>query len=717
MQIGFRIIILVLAILGLQFFLYAQEEGEILNEEEIWEVKKKSDREKVKKVEEEEVIPGSFEYVDEDKPKEVKKEEKKLGKEAKVVEPTDPQKKASDNVGVMETQKGDITQNKTQLEGLTQLSIPEGRLPEIDRIWFERLEHLKKREFSVADEKLKKIVEAKLDSGIPDIPPISLALIIESKNAIRANDFVSAQRLAEAAMTISPDLYEVWFFCAYLNWRVNKTDIIKTINFIWGGLKRVFLPIVVGPLVVGNILTITSLIISLTSLLFIVVLLIKNSSRILHDLSHLFPSGRSAFLSDIIWISLFFVLVIKFLSIFHFFFICSIVLWLYLKRKEKALLISLVVLVSMLPFSFSIYNNALKLYNSDLQYVYRAVKFEDPSSIERLKKKIDSGLAGTDDYVSYGLIHKRKGEFLLAERMYKRAMEINASNVAAYNNLGNVYLITGKYDEALAQFSTALNIEPQSPIIRYNISRLFLRKKELDKSNSELTDAKRFNEELVSEALRRSSSNINRFVIDMEPSYDVSFAQIFKGDVSSGKRMYLPFEHYITGGILASDVVFWLILMGITIVGIGFLSRYVNISQLCHRCGRPACKYCSPELYSDEECSQCFHVFTRRDVSDPKVRFMKDKEISDYQFFHNIITKLLSIVIPGSIFVMRGMPFKGLFILLLSVAGFVSVFFFNRPNPLPFFSTTDFEVFFKSPFLIAGVVAYAINIRTCFKKD
>ncbi len=724
----FRIIYIVLLLaflISIPVSAQEDEEEEIQSEEEIWNTQKNIKSKKVvnKKVEEdEESSSHMFEYVDEDvktgaKKREEKKEEDKKGTVQKEIR---EESNRSIDAGIgdigVET-KDEIKSDRSYEIEITRLKVPDKRLGDISAQWLERLENLKKREFSTAEEKLKKIIEYKLDSGIPDIPPISLSLTIEAKNALRANDFISAKKLAEAAMIISPDNYEVWFFNAYVHWITNKTDLFKPLFFIWGGLKRTFTPITIAPLVIGNIITLISLIISITGLLFIIAMLIRNANRILHDLSHLFPYGRSTFLSDIIWVSLFFTLIVKFLSIFHFFFISSIVLWLYLKKREKIILIVLLFFVATLPYNFSIYNRLLNLYGSDSQYIYKALKFEDANSISRFKKLIDSGLANTDDYLAFGLINKRRGDFDIAEKMYKKSLEINASNVAAYNNLANLYLITERYDESLTMFNNALNLDPQSEIIRYNISRLFLRKKELDKSNAELMEAKRFNEEFVSSALRNSSPSINRFIYDIEPSFKIDLIGILRSESTSNKRMYLPFEHYITGGILTSDVFFWIIIMIITIIGVGMMSRYINTSTICHRCGRPVCRYCSPELTGDSECSQCFHIFTRRDVADPKNRFLKDKEISNYQFVHNIVVRMLSLVIPGAIFIYKNMPVKGLLILFFSVTGFISFFFFNRPNPLPYFYTTIFETIFKSPFVIVGIMAYLINVKTCFGKE
>lgn len=722
----FKIFLLITLLLFLPALsaLAQDEEEEIQSEEEIWNTPKKTDKKNIKKrveEEEEESPSGAFEYADdEDKEKEkLKKREEKNAKEdikdeKKKLEPSPSETKGSQEEKKKEEEK---KEGERKEQDITKLIVPERRLKEIDALWFDRLENIKKREFALADEKLKKIIEDKMDSGIPDIPPISLSITFEAKNALRANDYVTAQRLSEAALTISPDIYEIWFFNAYISWTTNKTELFKPLTQLIKALKLTLSQINTAPLVIGNILTLISLIISITAFLFIVTLLLKHANRILHDFSHLFPSGISTFISNIIWLSIFFIIIVRFLSIFHFTLFSCFFLWLYLKKKEKILLFLVVLSIAILPYNFNIYNRLLNVYRNDETTTYKALKLEDPIALEKLKHQIDSGMASVDDHITYGLISKRMGNFEIAEKMYKKAIEMNASNIIAYNNLANLYLITERYDDALIQYNNALNLEPKSEIVRYNISRLFLRKKELDKSNTELAEAKRFNEDLISYLLKNSTPSINRFIYDMEPSFDLNLVNLLKGEATSNKKLYLPFEHYITGGIVTSDVFFWMVIMIVVIIGVASLSRKITISHICQRCGKPVCKRCSPELHSDEECSQCFHIFTRRDVSDPKNRFLKDKEISSYQFLHDMTTKLLSIVIPGTIFIWKEKPVKGFIILLLSVSGFVSFFFFNRPNPLPYISTTNFELFFKSPFVIAGIITYLINIKNCFKRE
>ena len=726
-------ILIFLILLGLTSIAlaYEQEEEETpQSEEEIWGTPRKGKESGKKRVEEEEeeIPPGAFEYADE-KDKKERKEKREEEREKKVHERREEEKREQkivggslqpdagpQDTGITAKEKEEKGKVETGTVEMTHLVIPQKRMKDIQGLWAERLNNIKKREFSQAEERLKQIIEIKLDSGIPDIPQISLSLILESKNALRANDNVSALRLSDAALVLSPDIYEVWFYNAYIYWTTNKTDLFKPLQFTLGGLKRAFLSIDTAPLIWGNVITLISLIIAASGLLYILSLLLKNANNILHNLSHLFPSGRSQFISDLIWISIFLILILKFLSVFHFIFISSILMWLYLKRSERVTLVIVIIFISILPYNFSLYNRFLDTYRGESLYSYRALKFEDETAINRLRSRIESGNGDDKEYLTLCLIMKRRGELEIAEKLYKRSIELNASNMAAYNNLGNLYLIMERYEDALAQYNNALNIEPRSEIVRYNISRLFLRKKELDKSNSELSEAKRFNEEVVSELLKNSSSSINRFIADIEPSFEIDIIEMLKGGGRYSSGPYLPLEHYITGGLIISDIPFWLIIMAIAIIFVNLLSRYIFISRSCNRCGKPVCKYCSPEITSDEECSQCFHIFTKRDVSDPKNRIAKDREISNFQFLHNLTIRLLSLVIPGTSYLWSGKTLKGVVVLLFSISGFIAFFLFNRPNPLPYFSTTGFETFFKSPFVIAGIIAYLFSIRDSFRR-
>ena len=78
--------------------------------------------------------------------------------------------------------------------------------------------------------------------------------------------------------------------------------------------------------------------------------------------------------------------------------------------------------------------------------------------------------------------HQNKKEFLKAESIYKKILNISPNDISTLNNLGNVLRELKKYKESIYYFDKALNIKPQDIITNYNFGLLFYKLEEYEKS-------------------------------------------------------------------------------------------------------------------------------------------------------------------------------------------------------------------------------------------
>ncbi len=76
-------------------------------------------------------------------------------------------------------------------------------------------------------------------------------------------------------------------------------------------------------------------------------------------------------------------------------------------------------------------------------------------------------------------IYDKKGEFDLAEREYKTAIELEPNNVDTYLGLGNLYLKGGIYGKAESIFKKGLEISPSNAAIYNNLSWVYIEEGDL----------------------------------------------------------------------------------------------------------------------------------------------------------------------------------------------------------------------------------------------
>ncbi len=74
---------------------------------------------------------------------------------------------------------------------------------------------------------------------------------------------------------------------------------------------------------------------------------------------------------------------------------------------------------------------------------------------------MQTDLNDADAYLKRGLAYAKKGQYDQAISDFTKALEINPRYAYAYNNRGLTYWNKGQYDQAISDFTKALEINPR----------------------------------------------------------------------------------------------------------------------------------------------------------------------------------------------------------------------------------------------------------------
>jgi cytochrome c-type biogenesis protein CcmH/NrfG len=91
------------------------------------------------------------------------------------------------------------------------------------------------------------------------------------------------------------------------------------------------------------------------------------------------------------------------------------------------------------------------------------------------KQAVDEDNHNEKAWILYGLQFNHTGNPDRAIECLRQALSINPGNIEAWNNLGRVLVIKGKYDEARGAFETALMGGELKPVIYKNLADLFIK--------------------------------------------------------------------------------------------------------------------------------------------------------------------------------------------------------------------------------------------------
>lgn len=138
--------------------------------------------------------------------------------------------------------------------------------------------------------------------------------------------------------------------------------------------------------------------------------------------------------------------------------------------------------------------------NSKL-YMYLAVCYEQMGDFQAAQQMYQDGLpfAGSNKalfYYNMGVNYQRLEEYDRAEEMYQQALQLNNDMANAYLNRANLYVRTGQFNDAVADYRVFLSLRPNSSQ-RGNIEQMIalLNKKVVEAERQRLEEERQRKEE------------------------------------------------------------------------------------------------------------------------------------------------------------------------------------------------------------------------------
>ena len=540
------------------------------------------------------------------------------------------------------------------------------------------------------------------DNGIPNLPDAATALVRAAQERAAGGDTTTAQHLLQAALGVAPDLPHPHYVMASLIWQEDRGKVFDALSHIFRGWAKEWQHLPSRMRLLGNQLTLGLLTYLIVLFLFALIQLRRHFANLAHDLSHLFPRGVSQFQAGLFTLLLLFVPLVASLGVLTLLAFWLVALWWYQSRQERAVSVALVLILLLSPFLARLTASTVGFFNSPTATVYSCLS--GPCSrpeVERLEQSCKSPDAPRLACFAVGMVRARQGgrtRGLLDEAsIYLASLDNETGSfghaaVTAYANVLQAKAIahcsirrqlggTGVDEtyrrlasKALAAYDRAAELGPAA-IPYYNKSLMLRRLGKADEAEQSYRLAVDEDEAAVL-ALDQELKG-DRAVSPCTESFNLNrtlgwaslpMGTLFSSSLSAQHVMEaeLPFLHGVLVGNLST-----VLLIGVgggavvLMLLLSLVRGLVRPSWRCSQCKQVGCVRCRRELAHLDICDSCLFIRVKGSFVDAKELWFRERRIQSEESTRRRVSRLLSLVLPGSGHLYRGDCVVGVILITL----------------------------------------------------
>jgi Tfp pilus assembly protein PilF len=287
-------------------------------------------------------------------------------------------------------------------------------------------------------------------------------------------------------------------------------------------------------------------------------------------------------------------------------------LWPHLRLRERSLFAMLLVTVVAMPYILrNVERLSLPLHeNSEPYFTVPTIESEP---YDRGREAHFQHLARDHEdnpILQFGLAWtaRRGGHLGVAEKAYRRALELWPDDGRVLNNLGNVLAMAGREQEALECFEKAIAVRPNGAAALFNASQLYTQRFEYDKATERLSKASAINFELVKSYQSQGTSDGLLPLVDEWLSPAVFWKALLQAPLPKDLTGSLPIplrRHIESSGWGFSAIALLLAVLGLAY---GLAQQRTLPLRACGNCGTIVCRRCAERRREHALCPACVVV-------------------------------------------------------------------------------------------------------------
>lgn len=417
----------------------------------------------------------------------------------------------------------------------------------------------------------------------------------------------------------------------------------------------------------ADLFIVAALAIVLTTILLAIALLIRYGRAMAHDFREMLSSRFTGGSVTVLAFALLFLPVFLWLGPMWLLFYWLAIFFPYAGAGERIAIAVLLLLVALLPVAADY--NASSIAGVESPVVMAALSSRDQAYQPEALRRLQELVAVVPDHpvlqLLAGNMQSFEGNEEQAQQHYNRAIELGRTYAGAHVNLGNLLFMNNEFQAAMTAYEKAQRADPDLAIAYYNHSVASGETYKFDQQSAMLGNARKADPAFVERVTRVPPP---QKIVMYSPS--ISEAWTVTAELSKRPAARALFGNYASFDLVRSSVNPMTIgaLASLILAMLLWLRRRrTGLANACIKCGRTFCPRCKSARESTTYCTQCIHIYLKRDGVSIDTKRKKLEEVTSHQTGMIRRNKVFATFLPGAAQMMEGRI----------TAGILGAFFFG----------------------------------------
>jgi tetratricopeptide (TPR) repeat protein len=523
-------------------------------------------------------------------------------------------------------------------------------------IWPQATEAATSGDFDSAYKKANDLTDLGSKYGIKTFPVYASSSVAFARQAAKRGNKLATAFGNKTADQLDPNSSAVAF--AKADAAADERDWSHALPAAVKGFARTFGSYRTRMLGMSDFIVVLCAALALTAIVFAIALFIRYGRSMAHDFREILGSRVRGGSVTVLAFALLFLPLFVWLGPMWLIFYWLIIFFGYAKVPERILIVVLGLLIAAAPVILDL--AAHWIAGIDSPVVISAIASEERSYYPEALRRMQELLAVVPDndvlHLLAGNLLLQEGDEQQASIHYRRAAELRDS-AGAHVNLGNLNFLNNDYAAAITEYTKAEGLDPKLAIAFYNHSVANGETYKFDDQAAMLNQAKRIDRAYI----ERLSSNppSQKIVIYRPPisqAWAVASAIARKGVARALFGNYAWFDPMVSA---RNPITIGGLLVAIGAPLLFMKRRRSGFAGACIKCGRTYCHRCKSGRESATYCTQCIHIYLKRDGVSLETKRTKLEEVTDHHTALVRRNKLFATFMPGSAQLLEGRTAAG----------------------------------------------------------